>query len=682
MKKMFFFILSLVLLFVFSTEVKADKGDLIYEVQNFVLTDSSITISGYAFIHETNNYVTVYKRNSSGHETSEIIKSDGGQKTKIVIKNSSGNKKVEFIKENENDNYNFYYQQYYQPTGSPSYSLDTYNNVSINRCQFYRGSADNNDTKCYYEDIGFEIEIPIIEMLSEFSYGEEIKFYIAVYNNHYGNWSELKEMKITKISGSSNNIKIEKGEPKGKMKASVGVGLFQKINEQVKYTFNGNAYSATTGGTYYIYSLNEGFYNNGFLQGLNIDYLGYGFLRNTFSPGKYAVCVNLDTGRDACSVRDGNDYCTECNVSTPGEDGVQLVSLFGSWVMFEGTNQLIIKINGRKCSPPAPSVSTDLNCNSSKTLESTCDRLTVNTAYGSADVTIEQTGTISSVLTPSKTFAGGGFNFGVLYQNSIKWSYVGVDATGNLHNAVKNIMEGKIKEYNNYINNINITELSFNGIPSSILLEKSCTATSPGNDYYNNELTVSCVFTFPEAELSFDGSVSYHSNGININNKYYTPINYDGDYTLSAKITGMSRIKDAASDSMYSSQPWTGNWDNNNEFKNCIIEIYPLFYKNSPGPSGNTKYNFIYRPIDLNNPFPNRIAGINWFDWYNTSGNPERLSNAYNNLEYTARLDNSAISNIKTYNRGRNYLNWDNIDINGKSSFIDSYSYVNRESGS
>lgn len=691
MKKLIFFIFSFTFLFVFCGKVKADKGDLIYEVQNFTIDNNKIVVSGYALIHETNNYVTVYKRTANGQETSDIIKQNGGQKTKIVIKGSSGQEK-EFVYNNVNDNYNFYYQHYYNPTGSPNFSLDTYNNVNINRCDFYKNPThDNNATKCYYEDIGFKIEIPIDELLSSFSYEEELKFYITAYNEHYGRWSDEEEMRITRINGSSDIIDIVAGTPKGDMKASVGVGLFQKINEQVKYTFNGTATSAITGDTYYIYDLNDGSYNKGFLQGANIGYLGYNFLQNTYSPGKYAVCVNVDTKKDACSAKNENRYCTACNAGTPGEGGVQLVSLFGSWVMFEGTNQLTIELNGgKKCEESKPN-DAPLSCNNSKKLESKCDELTVNTSEGSVRVKINQTGNISNVLTPDRTFAGGGFNFGILYQNTVYWEYVGTapSTSSALHAAVVEEMGNKIYSFNEYKESINISELQFNDANAPITLQKNCFYTEgldlTDNNYYlgrsdGKKITVSCLFTFPSSKLNYDETVDYNTGiDLGINNKYYTPMKYNDDkFNIKAKITGLSRFKDTAvaGDSM--GNPWTGDWDDSGNEYNCEIVIYPLFYKNNPSGTTEFKYNFIYRPIDLNNPFPNRIAGINWFDWYNTSGNPERLSNAYNNLEYTAELDNSTISNIKTYNRGKNYLNWDNID-NGKSSFVDSYV---RESGS
>lgn len=106
-----------------------------------------------------------------------------------------------------------------------------------------------------------------------------------------------------------------------------------------------------------------------------------------------------------------------------------------------------------------------------------------------------------------------------------------------------------------------------------------------------------------------------------------------------------------------------------------MLNLYPLLYKNG-------KYNFIYRPIDINNPFPNRNAGINWFDWYAISENVERLESAYDRLQYSVTLDNQTITQIKKYNKQQNsnggYFDWNTMN-NDKSSFVDDYFEIKRQ---
>ena len=102
----------------------------------------------------------------------------------------------------------------------------------------------------------------------------------------------------------------------------------------------------------------------------------------------------------------------------------------------------------------------------------------------------------------------------------------------------------------------------------------------------------------------------------------------------------------------------------------CRVNVTSRLYK----PDQSNKYAFIYRPIDLNNPFPNRNAGINWYDWYSIQSNKDRLKSSYSKLEYQVELDNQSVSKIKEYNKNYNYLDWTGInEKTEKSNFINNY---------
>lgn len=328
-----------------------------------------------------------------------------------------------------------------------------------------------------------------------------------------------------------------------------------------------------------------------------------------------------------------------------------------------------------------------LSCNNSKVLESTCDKRTIIIDdVGYADVKIEQKGYISSVLTPDRTYAGAGFSFGVTYTNTIKWSYVGNAATGSLHKAITSKMNNKLKSYDEFVAGLKISELKFAGKIRDNFLVKTCYTSNTNIDYYNKELSVTCTFYLPDSVINNNGNVSYtDGSGSSITNKYYTPVNYEGNYSIKAKIVGMSRIKDATKDGV-DGKSWTGTWSDT--FEDCNISLYPLLYKSNDNiNNGSKKYNFIYRPIDLFKPFPNRNAGINWFDWYSLSSNRERLESTYDsdNLQYTTILNNETISDIKYYNNDEthNYFAWNGSYVNGewRSSFIDDYNYIERNGG-
>ena len=87
MRKKFYFISFMLLFFIFRLDVEAARGDLIYNVDSVKLSNNGITITGYSFIHRTQNYHTIYEKTASGSTTNKVIASDGGQKTNILVAN-------------------------------------------------------------------------------------------------------------------------------------------------------------------------------------------------------------------------------------------------------------------------------------------------------------------------------------------------------------------------------------------------------------------------------------------------------------------------------------------------------------------------------------------------------------------------------------------------------------------
>lgn len=694
MRKASYYIIFIFILFlIFVPNVNADKGDLNYEITNVIITDNKITIEGWAFIHRTHNYVTVYERKSNGVETQKVVKSNGGQKVKIKLEDSKGNKlEKEYKCKNTPNGYNFYYQQFYK--GLIPYNVNTYNNSDKNKCSAI------TSTQCYYEDLDFSITFSLDEIYEKFSAETDLKFSIAAYNNHYGKYTKYEILKTPRMNWKSDFIDISSGNVNGEVKFIAIEAILRKLNgdstRNSSYESIGvcsassdvNKFCDPKNSTYYIYDLDSSGFVNGYKKGSNDGLGGVNFLNNTLSPSLYAICVNRKSNKkapDACSSKNDNGFCTKC------PSGGRLLATYSSWVTLSGTNQLRIRVKDeKKCEVTKP-LPDNLQCNNSGALSSTCDELTVKTDEGSAVVKIEQVGTVSSVLTPDSTYAGGGFKFGIMYYNNIKWSYVGKKPNDKLHNAINAEMNKKIKNFDSYIADINITNLKLgNSVIKSGMVKKCSSSSSSKNYYGKNGITVSCVFTFPDSIIKSNGDVDYtsvSSSSLNINNKYYTEVKDNGKYPVTATITGMSRITDSSAkeDSAdKNNKPWTGIWTDS--IDGCVINLYPLLKTKPKETPGSTVLNpnFIYRPIDINNPFPNRNAGINWFDWYDISSNKDRLENTYNskNLEYKAVLDNETIANIKKYNKNKNYLDWNSInDKTGKSSFINDYNYVVRVGG-
>ena len=672
------FILIFFLLFcIFISNVHAKRGELRYEITDFSLNGSEITFKGWAFIHQTNNYVKVKKLeydNASvkglAKETSEILKDDGGQEIKIRAIDKNTRKVIEEkeVLGSDEVNYNFYREMFYSFSDfykTTENLVDCYNGTSSYGCD---NKCTENDpySQCYYKDLYFSITFDVSKW--DIDKDTDVYFEISVRNNDYGDWVSEKLFLVNGVAQSklsNDNIEIASS-------AFSNIVKFIGVTAQLFNINNGNA-------------AESGIYGNRGSNYLVNSYKGgedSKFLSSSKNPGKYNLYISKK-GKGNCIYGNNRCWLSTCNGLNCYESET-ILGAYGSWVKPTGETEFTIKVkNDKKCPITNPTEGEEsLTCNSSKTLNSTCDELTVNTSNGRANVKIEQTGTISSILTPESTYSGGGFKFGIIYYNELKWSYVSNPNNIDLTNTMQNKI---IKDIIPFTNDLKLSEIKFGDttIDSNFIIKK---CIESGTFTNGDTLTTVCTFFLPASEISKNGEVNYLEDKslAQVNNKYYTPLNYQGNYSITAKITGMSRITDtsAKNDSEEENRPWTGTWGDS--FNNCTINLYPLLTENTT-PESNTiynsklRFNFIYRPIDLNNPFPNRNAGINWYDWIQNKSNQERLKETYSKLQYQVKLDNKTTYAIKDYNSEHNYLDWDGIDKNEESSFINDYFTIYRK---
>lgn len=686
MKKHFLKIFLLFVFFLCPVVVKANFGDLRYEVTDVNIKGSKITFEGWAFIHRTNNFITV----------GDDIRNNGDQK--VIMEAYVGNKKIDiqsnFLNENDMDNYNFYCELFYKTEGVVC-TKNNYESAIRNSCENDSSGVAKKSSQCYYEDINFRISFDIskwnVDSLTDITFkiaasnsdfeskigSSSNKFY---YNGDYYTVPEIVSISDAAVSNTSNDyIEIIEDSLATDVEFIASNSIlrdYKNASSYFRYPSNLTDASVIYGtwqdGRYYqgcssnIYQLIS---SSNYPEGRSryaSSCSGNSFLGSD-CKGTYYYSIKIDKK----PINSGSVYAIAC----PGDTNYYVAVARGSHIKPTGAFKINVK-SDKKCAIDSPDLE-HLYCNNSSNLSSTCKELTVNTDKGSAIVKIEQKGNISSILTPDTLYAGGGFKFGIMYYGSIKWSYVGNVPDRVLHDAVTSAMNKKIKDYNSYVADINITEVNLGGKSFSGLVKK-CTTSSNNKDYYNKELVVSCTFAFPDSVLKFNGNVEYSdlsNSSFNINNKYYTPLDYNGEYKVNAKIVGIDRINSNASrGDSETGKSWTGDWSYS--FEDCSINLYSLFYKNG-------KYNFIYRPIDINNPFPNRNAGFNWFMWYNINSNRERLENSYSNIQYTTILNNENISSIKKYNENNNYLNWVGIDENSEESlFITENNFIDRVGGS
>ena len=692
-KKIFLFLFIIITSLSLLENVKAEKGNcgaVRYDVTNLNIRDEKITFTGWAFINCTQNY-TDYKGNDSS-----IVKSGGGQKIKIRAIDSNGNQVGSEKEVNgsivNNINYNFYCQQYYFQN-EKSECEKAYNGT-------FPSSGWNNKctdgvaaSQCLYQNVGFSITFNTSEWNVED--GTQIRFQIAVtnrdyqnkYNRSYSNWETLSLNKAIKPDIKNNpNIEIVKNSSGESVKVIISEGIFRDINgNYVVETSDGTKGSCTyvrkdyahckpyswsdavEGEVYKISSSTIGAFKNGYSASTINEFKILGNT-TTYSPGRYIVYVEKGWRGERKRY--------------PGSDKEMV--LYASWV--KPTGEFVIKVyNDKKCKPSQPNIKASCN-SSSSSFSSTCEELTVKTndandeIKSKANIKISQTGSITTILTPTNTYAGGGFKFGIMYHNTISWSLV-KQYKGTIEDITKE-MQAKLKE--NFVDGFGLKNVKFGNeqIPDDYFKQNiKCQET--GSFTNGNTLTTMCIVYLPNSVVEeYTGKVTYkQGDNLGLNNKYYTPIDWDSNkkYEIVATISGMDRLKESSvkADSKDKNKVWTGTWEYtlNGSKDNCDINLYPL-YGQPTGGKKNLKYTFIYRPIDLNNPFPNRNPGMNWYDWYNIERNKERLESSYNREQYSITLDSQKTSEIKKYNKDElnkgGYFDWKTIE-NGQSSFIDKY---------
>ena len=692
-KKIFLFLFIIITSLSLLENVKAEKGNcgaVRYDVTNLNIRDEKITFTGWAFINCTQNY-TDYKGNDSS-----IVKSGGGQKIKIRAIDSNGNQVGSEKEVNgsivNNINYNFYCQQYYFQN-EKSECEKAYNGTFPSSGWNNRCTDGVAASQCLYQNVGFSITFNTSEWNVED--GTQIRFQIAVtnrdyqnkYNRSYSNWETLSLNKAIKPDIKNNpNIEIVKNSSGESVKVIISEGIFRDINgNYVVETSDGTKGSCTyvrkdyahckpyswsdavEGEVYKISSSTIGEFKNGYSASTINEFKILGNT-TTYSPGRYIVYVEKGWRGERKRY--------------PGSDKEMV--LYASWV--KPTGEFVIKVyNDKKCKPSQPNIKASCN-SSSSSFSSTCEELTVKTndandeIKSKANIKISQTGSITTILTPTNTYAGGGFKFGIMYHNTISWSLV-KQYKGTIEDITKE-MQAKLKE--NFVDGFGLKNVKFGNeqIPDDYFKQNiKCQET--GSFTNGNTLTTMCIVYLPNSVVEeYTGKVTYkQGDNLGLNNKYYTPIDWDSNkkYEVVATISGMDRLKESSvkADSKDKNKVWTGTWEYtlNGSKDNCDINLYPL-YGQPTGGKKNLKYTFIYRPIDLNNPFPNRNPGMNWYDWYNIERNKERLESSYNREQYSITLDSQKTSEIKKYNKDElnkgGYFDWKTIE-NGQSSFVDKY---------
>lgn len=363
-----------------------------------------------------------------------------------------------------------------------------------------------------------------------------------------------------------------------------------------------------------------------------------------------------------------NNGITSCGGTYPMKDGVHSVVLINAQAQ-ETTKHCIQEEQSASGKCNDSSTGSDLKC-----------LKTIINGNSKAEIKLDQNATITNILTPNEIYQGGGIKLGFIYYNTVKWAFSNETIYGD-KNEIRNNIKKMLKNSKTIEDDIkagtNIFFKDKNGNENEYKIKNIQTSCQQEGNFNEGEtVTTICTILLPEAEVELGtGKVNYKNNeGKGINNEYYTPIKYTGNLSLEATIKNIGVLEYVDN--------WTKNWTltyDGEKDKTCQVNVNSRLYK----PEKNNEYAFIYRPIDLNNPFPNRNAGVNWYDWYSDPYNKNRLKSSYDKIEYTAELDNQIVSKIKEYNKNNNnnYLDWRGISETGKSEFIENNNFMRTYGG-
>lgn len=287
--------------------------------------------------------------------------------------------------------------------------------------------------------------------------------------------------------------------------------------------------------------------------------------------------------------------------------------------------------------------------------------------------------TLTNLLTPTRIYQGGGVKIGFIYKSTVTAT---IDSNSNEgdHDYLKNQINNKIRD--TLLDSQTIASNISNGATLTFTDEKNkeykispaqmqTSCEREGDIISNGKVITTCTIFLPESEVKLGtGKVTYENDiekDKGINNEFYTPIKYNGELYMSAKFENLTAINGINLDGWMKNITVTYD-GKRNRASNCIVNTYPRFYEED-----NKTYKFIYRPIDINNPFPNRNAGVNWYSWYEEPANKNRLESSYDKVEYQMELDNQRVIDIKRYNNLHSYLDWYGISDSGKSDFVRDY---------
>jgi len=694
--KKFLLIIVMLLSFCFCNNKVYAANELAYQIQNMTIGNDYIIFEGWAFIKNVHN-------NYNGN-TAEITISSYTSEGEFISN-------AEIVGKDDRMGRAIYESLCLRYNGVGKECTVLYDQSDA---EGNGNSCENSGRNCRYDNAWFKARIKISDLYNAAN-NKEVSFKIKV---KVRDLEVEEDLTVYSAYYHDNNQKI-----------NYNVQFIQGA-DKIKVIVNG-ARVLTQGGAF---KQGAAFYfengKNYKLSGTELYYLRSG--------SKYA-------GLPLYRISFGGVSNYQCNnnsslSATATTDGTCKGFLYATWGKVVG-NRIVIKVSD----PPVSEESCDvvdnpnLTCNnhnyssscnyditSSQSYDiyyddsslANCGTTLSTEVYVTGKVKIKQTGELMFGLNRGPIYSGGGFEYNISYSNTASWDFLTEPSQSNCPSQYLahgcsiqytrcytrnctpypycscsygylypsecdtkeeyiDIIENEVEKKYLTLNNSSI----YTEWPDSNVVGQNDTNVGIWectNNLFDEgwdrteEIKQTCTFTLHNAFINKNTSKVVYGNAslneyLNGNSDsgeplYYIPLKMpSGQFYVKANLTGLSSI---------SGMRWNADYT-------CDVECRQKLYDLSNGG-----YLYYFRPIALNNPFPNgRNPGVNWIDWVEVTQNKERLLETYtstNNIEYTVTLTNNDIANIKSYNQnklyggGRGYLDY-SIDSNGNSDFIKTY---------
>jgi len=655
MRKVLFCVICL---FTFLNIVYADEDhSLNYDIEFFELTENEIIISGWAFIHNYDNYGGMPDGNYNYNYTNTW-----GTKQSISLDKSDDHLSVYFFFEvggNKligKDNKSLVYVNFIDS--------DLTNVMCYKATQFNNNCNDDDGSPNVYKNVRFKVVIPLDDFMS---------------NMGSLNWN----LKIGAQLGSrppiEENLAIDKNIvslfSEDNFKIS---GLGDKINvtgNHVTHSASDISYWKLTKNYFFDSSKRECPENS-----VCSYYLYYKKGDNTSDSSYIDACgfnatEKMDSGGAASRI------CTA--VCNPNNESCSSSKILTTFIKPSGSVTIkYIGNNDKYCKKTVLDKDKVLNnCDSS--VSYLCGEMTVKSGGKSANISISENVSIDSTDTFLKTItAGKGFEYNITYTDTVSWKKVSGNLTDDEINQIFN------DTYYIYNKNEMVTKLN-SAIKDGLNMNISDKYKEPNfseagswncNDVVisGNTYTAKCTYTIKNAAINRKTGLitgymdAVDSNSLDGGNRYYIPLKYSdkifkwkiqfGDIKNSLSLLKVHYEKDKPliSPTIYID---TGDFEEGNVLSSnmCYINVKNDFYNvEDNGSSKEIKgLKFVYRSISINNPFPsNRSKPQNWVKYEEEHG-LVRLDNSFNNLVYVTEKD------IRTTLSGE-YDYWDKGDVDNE----------------